>query len=109
MTDKKAAGAGYSYISAIIGAVMLIFGSLDFELKVTNGKLDFRLGQKEIPTSVLAFAGGLISVGLGLRFTIPGLVGALLPQASSVEDLGTRIQGSKHARSEDESDQPPPT
>lgn len=109
MTDKKASGTGYSYISAIIGAVMLLFGSLDFELVVTDGKIDFRLGQKEIPTSVLAFAGGLISVGLGLRFTIPGLVGALLPQASSVEDLGSRIQGSKHSEIEDERDHPPGT
>lgn len=101
MTNNKASGAGYSYISALIGAVMLIFGSLDFELKITEGKVDFRLGQKEIPTSVLAFAGGLISVGLGLRFTIPGLVGALLPQASSVQQLGEKLQGHTSANKED--------
>lgn len=99
-------GTGYSYAAAIVGLVMLVISSLDFELKIVDGKQEFRLGQKEVPTAILAFAGGLITVGLGVRVTAPGLIGMLLPSSNAVETLGQKLTGEKPATNSADSDQP---
>lgn len=99
-------GTGYSYSAALIGLVMLLISSLDFKLEIVDGKQKFSLEQKEIPTAILAFAGGLITVGLGVRVTAPGLIGMLLPNSQAVEQLGQKLTGEKPARELTEPDQP---
>lgn len=79
---------------------MIMSGSVGFKFDYAGGKTIMHLERQDPNPGVMGVAIALISGGLGIRFTIPGLVGALLPSEPAVRQLGEILSQSKSDQQE---------
>lgn len=92
--NKKQLGKGYSYLLAILGCVMLVAGSIHIDFKLAKGQTNLEVRTQPVQLPLLGVYISMIAAGLGIRFTIPGVIGATLPSSVAVEELGEKISRS---------------
>lgn len=88
---NKKLGAGYGYLLALLGSVMLLIGSFDLDYGFEDGRTKVRVVSADIPLPLLSLYTSLICTGLGIRFTLPGVVGKILPDSEAVKQLGEKV------------------
>lgn len=91
-SSAKKTGIGYGYLLALLGCVMLLTSRIGIDYKFIKGETELVIvSDREIPVPILGLYVSMVATGLGVRFTMPGIVGQVLPTARSVEELGEKL------------------